>query len=306
MTGIHEQALWIDCEGTPMLGILSSPLGSTKGPTDRPGVLIVVGGPQYRVGSHRQFTLLARRLAAHGYPTLRFDYRGMGDSHGEPHQFTQIAPDIAAAASALQSSAMVSGVVLWGLCDAASAILLSVHRMPGVLGLVLVNPWARSVATHAATRLKHYYAARVWNRDFWLKVLGGRLDWRDTLASMTQTLQAALDNTLRRSARAQTDDVAYQTRMANSLRQFRCPVLLALSGNDLTAKEFVEYTSKDPAWRGVLARAGVSRAEHPDADHTFSCALWRGWLEDQTLALLDRLPAARSLRAPAQPIGVAQ
>ena len=44
------------------------------------GVVIVVGGPQYRVGSHRQFVTLARALAASGVPALRFDYRGMVSS----------------------------------------------------------------------------------------------------------------------------------------------------------------------------------------------------------------------------------
>ena len=39
-------------------------------------MVIVVGGPQYRAGSHRQFTLLARHIAAAGYPVLRFDARG--------------------------------------------------------------------------------------------------------------------------------------------------------------------------------------------------------------------------------------
>jgi alpha/beta superfamily hydrolase len=45
-------------------------------------VLVIVGGPQYRAGSHRQFTLLARSLAEQGFAVLRFDYRGMGDSTG--------------------------------------------------------------------------------------------------------------------------------------------------------------------------------------------------------------------------------
>ncbi|KAB8057318.1 hydrolase 1, exosortase A system-associated, partial [Janthinobacterium violaceinigrum] len=58
-----------------LVGILSLP--AAPGPR---GVLIVTGGPQYRVGSHRQFVLLARALAAQGVPVLRFDLRGMGDS----------------------------------------------------------------------------------------------------------------------------------------------------------------------------------------------------------------------------------
>ena len=51
------------------------------------GVLIVTGGPQYRAGSHRQFVLLARFLAARGMAVLRFDYRGMGDSEGAPRDY---------------------------------------------------------------------------------------------------------------------------------------------------------------------------------------------------------------------------
>ena len=42
-----------------MAGILSLP--DAPGPR---GVLIVTGGPQYRIGSHRQFVLLARAQAA--------------------------------------------------------------------------------------------------------------------------------------------------------------------------------------------------------------------------------------------------
>lgn len=54
------------------------------------GLLMVVGGPQYRVGSHRQFVLLARDLAAAGIPVFPFDYRGMGDSTGQARDFEGI------------------------------------------------------------------------------------------------------------------------------------------------------------------------------------------------------------------------
>ncbi|MEO6566032.1 MAG: alpha/beta fold hydrolase, partial [Casimicrobiaceae bacterium] len=81
--------------------------------------MIVVGGPQYRVGSHRQFALLARALARVGIPALRFDYRGMGDSEGDRRSFDEIDADIAAAIDTLCREAHLARVVLWGLCDGA-------------------------------------------------------------------------------------------------------------------------------------------------------------------------------------------
>ena len=63
--------------GDDLLGIVHR-----AGTDARVGVLIVVGGPQYRIGSHRQFLLVARALAAAGVPVMRFDYPGMGDSGG--------------------------------------------------------------------------------------------------------------------------------------------------------------------------------------------------------------------------------
>jgi alpha/beta superfamily hydrolase len=79
---IDERAFSFRCENSWLYGIASLPEQASSR-----GVLIVVGGPQYRVGSHRQFALLARHLAEHGVPVMRFDYRGMGDSVGDIRTF---------------------------------------------------------------------------------------------------------------------------------------------------------------------------------------------------------------------------
>src|SRR5262245_16772174 len=109
------------CHGDQLIGIVHR---ATAGEM-RIGVVVVVGGPQYRVGSHRQFVLMARRLAEAGYPVLRFDYRGMGDSESAPRSFESVDDDIRAAVDALFSEVQgLRGIVIFGLCDAASAALM--------------------------------------------------------------------------------------------------------------------------------------------------------------------------------------
>jgi exosortase A-associated hydrolase 1 len=269
-----ERPVWIDCDGERMLGILAEP-----GPRAASGlgVLIVVGGPQYRVGSHRQFVLLARRLAAAGHVCLRFDCRGMGDSEGNPRTFEGVASDVRAALDFLCAWARVRTVAIWGLCDAASAALMFGAADPRVGGLALINPWVRSEATLAATHLKHYYGQRLFEGDFWSRLLRGRLQWRTSLGGLVSSVRRVI----RRGG--SSAGLPFQRRMADGWRRFRGPILLVLSGRDLTAREFLEYAASDSQWQGLLAQPNVQRADLPDADHTFSTARWRAWLEERTL-----------------------
>jgi len=85
------------------------------------GVIVVVGGPQTRVGSHRQFVLLWRMLVAKGILVLRFDYRSMGDSEGTLYGFEHIKEDILVTVDTIFSLVDDLGVVvLWGLCNGAT------------------------------------------------------------------------------------------------------------------------------------------------------------------------------------------
>jgi hypothetical protein len=74
--------------------------------------------------------------------------------------------------------------------------------------------------------------------------------------------------------------------MAEGLRAFRGPVLLVVSGQDLTAREFLDYTATDPAWHGLLDESRVTRSDFPEADHTFSAAGSRERVEAGTLQWL--------------------
>ncbi len=285
-----EQALTFSVAGESLLGIAAVP----ETPRNC-AVLMAVGGPQYRVGSHRQFLLLSRRLAAEGYPVFRFDYRGMGDSEGGMRSFEQVSDDIGAAIDAFRNLCpQVRHLVLWGLCDAASSILmyLQATRDPRVDGLVLLNPWVRSEASLAQTHIKHYYAQRLLQREFWIKLLSGRMR---LLASLGEFLR----NARKAGARASADPdraLSFQGRMAEGWREFSGNILLVLSGEDYTAREFIEYCATDRAWNGLLDAGNVCRIELPGADHTFSSAALRARAEEEILQWLGKIFATQDAR----------
>ena len=278
-----EEALTFLVVGEQLLGIVVQP----ECPFDC-GVLVIVGGPQYRVGSHRQFLLLSRRLAAEGYPVMRFDYRGMGDSSGESRDFEAITEDVGAAIDAFFGvSQGVKRVVLWGLCDAASAALIyeQARRDPRVAGLVLLNPWVRSEASLAQTHIKHYYGQRLLQWEFWLKLLSGKMQ-------LVSSIRGLLSNAILargKAMQAECESRPFQESMADGLRRFPGKVLLILSGQDYTAKEFLTYAGSNAAWLGLLDSAKVRRVDLPEADHTFSSALLRSRVENETLRWLRSL-----------------
>jgi exosortase A-associated hydrolase 1 len=211
-----------DCEGDRLVGVLSvpeTPIGI--------GVVVIVGGPQYRAGSHRQFVHLARAVAAAGVATLRFDYRGMGDSEGSPRPFDAVDADIACAVGELKRRVpAVRRVVLWGLCDGASAAFIALRSLPDIAGAIALNPWVRSETSLDQAILQRYYVQRVLSREFWAKLASGRFEPLRALKEFARRLLAAISGSRKPSAEPQS----FRDRMADGLKQFRGSVLIVLSG----------------------------------------------------------------------------
>lgn len=281
--GAAELPLWIDCEGERLLAVVGRPAQAHG-----PAVLIVVGGPQYRAGAHRQFVQLARALNAAGHPTMRFDVRGMGDATGPLRNFESIEADVVAARTAFESRLPAgTPIVLWGLCDGASAALMAVGSGQPAAGLVLANPWVRSAQTLARTHVKHYYRKRLLEREFWLKLLRGGVG--------QQAIRGLLDN-LRLSRRTVPAGAGvpadFRLRMAHAAARFDGPTLLLLSELDLTAREFEEFTARDAAWQAAWQRHPPQRVSLAGADHTFSSADAEQAAAQATIAWLRRFEGA--------------
>ncbi|MCG5517090.1 MULTISPECIES: hydrolase 1, exosortase A system-associated [unclassified Ectothiorhodospira] len=267
----------------------------------RTGVLIIVGGPQYRVGSHRQFLLLARHLSAQGIPVMRFDYRGMGDAGGDQRDFEHIDEDIESAIDAFQSRMPhLERVVIWGLCDAASAALMYAWRDPRVAGLVLLNPWVRTEQGLAKAYLKHYYVKRMFSRDFWSGVFSGRFNPLTSLRSLADLVRRTVArppqssrNSDARSSRAAALQGELPERMASGWQRFEGRILLILSGDDLTAAEFRDVAAGSRAWSGLLSESRVTLHEMDQANHTFSRREWRDDVSRATLAWVKQVDSSR-------------
>jgi exosortase A-associated hydrolase 1 len=265
------------CAGESLFGIVARPAQPAE-----TGVLVIVGGPQYRVGSHRQFVHLSRFLAAAGIACMRFDYRGMGDSGGTMRTFEEVSEDIRVALDRfLVTVPEAKRVVLWGLCDAASAACFYAPSDSRVAGVALLNPWVRTEAGEAAAYLRHYYLQRLLSAAFWRKLIGGGLRIGDSARGLRGNLA---------KASMRNGEATLSARMAEGLAKFEGPILVVLSEADLVAAEFRD-ASKSTFWRRILDASRTRSREIAGATHTFSSEAWRDDVARATLEWVRALPA---------------
>jgi uncharacterized protein len=284
-----EHAVHFCVNNKQLIGVLHEGVNAS---TDI-AVLVVVGGPQTRVGSHRQFVLLSRYLAANGYSSLRFDYAGMGDSEGVDTDFMSVSDDIEAAIQTLKQYTGVAKVVIWGLCDAASSALIYAKKnnCEDLAGMILLNPWVRSEQGEAKAIVKHYYLNRLKDKSFWLKLFSLKFNFAASFSSLK-------DNLVKMSTKQQqaqvindvvTTDENYIDHMLDGLRSLQVPLMLVISGDDLTASEFLDLVNSSVPWKQQITAKVKHRVTLPTANHTFSSQLWRQEVEVASLTWLQSL-----------------
>jgi exosortase A-associated hydrolase 1 len=247
---IEQRALRFNCQGCSLVGIIDVP----ERPLPR-GVLMLADAAQYRVGGHRQFTLLSRVLAARGIPVMRFDRRGMGDSDGDAGSVDALDDDIRAALKEFFIHAPdMEEIVILGLGDGASAAALYAGGDERVRGLVLLNPEVGPALE--ASRAPAPALARLLEVGFWTTVAAGRLE------SAAADPQPQAPRAPHREAGG-----ALPQRIAASLAAFRGQVLVVLGGEAPAGQEFARLMARH--------QLGCRRVEIAGADHHFARSEWR-------------------------------
>ncbi len=283
MVAYHEQGVVFNCGENRLVGVAAIPEVAAE-----IGILFLVGGPQYRAGSHRQFTLLARSLAEAGFPSLRFDYTGMGDSEGGKHEFDNTREDIAAAIEAMfQSVAGVRRVILWGLCDAASSAMIFAHSHEQVTGMILLNPWVHNGEYSPEVKLAHYYRPSLSKKDQWRRLLFGDIKVVPAFKELARNT-LALFGKRSLNGSPQLSRVSFVQDMLGGLQRFKHDVLIVLSEADLTAREFSTLTVNQSDWKEATSRPTVTVNTVLEADHTFSQRLWQEAVSQMTIDWVRR------------------
>lgn len=153
-----------------LAGVTSFP--SASQPVRDQTVVIVNVGVIHRVGPSRLHVQLARRLAADGFVTLRFDFSGIGDSDPRPERVVPdgVRQDMDDALSYLQSTVDAASFVLVGLCSGANACLRYARLNHAVVGAVLLDPHSYKTPRYY---IRHY-RRRLFQWESWRNVLEGR------------------------------------------------------------------------------------------------------------------------------------
>lgn len=230
---------------------LAASLDATDGAT---GLLLVTGGSQTRIGSHRMYERLAKSLAEIGYPCLRYDRRGVGDSGGEDPGFRGSGPDLAAAAAAFRrESPGLERIVGFGLCDGATALALFGAEAK-LDGLILVNPWLveAEAGEPPPAAIRAHYRQRLLSREGWKKILSGAVDYGKLLKGLRRI-----------SAKEQASSLARDAAAALAAGRLRAWAILA--EGDATAIA-AQQELKAPIFKGLIE--GVQKVATDS--HTFA------------------------------------
>lgn len=261
-----RRMIGFDCEGARLAATLDEGHLST-------GLLIVSGGNEIRSGAHGGQAAMAEHFASLGYPVLRYDRRGIGESEGDNGGFENSGPDIAAAVAAFRAEVpTLTRIVAFGNCDAASALAVS-HSGLGLGGLLLANPWVIEQASDdaptppSAAAIRSRYLSRLKNPRSMLDLLTGKVDLRKLVGGLARAAQKDLPTGL-------------AGRIADALAASDIPIAILIAERDTTAMAFMGAW-KDDSFAPLRGRRDITLAAYETASHSFADPEAKAWLLDR-------------------------
>lgn len=206
--GPGGERVWLFGGPKPRFGVLTPPK-EKKG--SRPAIILMNAGSIHHVGPSRMFVRMARRWADLGYPVLRMDLSGIGESpvgEGSPENVPyprDAVQDAQAAMTALETEGVASRFILTGLCSGADIAFRAGVVDRRVAGAWMINPQAFYFPSSDALKeflsaelQAQYYQGGLRDLERWKKMIRGEVDLLRIAGIMRAKVEAAVKRRLAR------------------------------------------------------------------------------------------------------------
>ena len=262
----------IPCES----GTLAATMDSGSG---RTSLLIVSGGNEIRSGAHSGMAQLALQISEHGFPVLRYDRRGIGESSAENLGFLGSEKDIKAAAKFLKREQGAQNIVAFGNCDAATALALF-GPGAGIDGYILANPWVIETSgqpdtpepTISSAAIRSRYWDRIKNPRTIVDLLSGKIDLKKLARGLKQASRSE-------------ENSALSLRLRDALSGLKEDTHILLAKRDTTARAFLgAWNSND--FEPLRRNSNIIVSSLDSASHSFADVEAKNWLTDKILGAL--------------------
>lgn len=280
---LREEAVWIPAGGG-LAGILTHASDPRSRP--EPAVLLLNAGLVYRVGPSRLYVRFARRFAGEGFPALRLDLSGIGDSppRSDRMQFDASAPlETSQVMDWMAERLGIRRFLLLGICSGGRAGFRAALEDHRVAGVALLNPRSLGPEEHNDLRevAGSHHALRVLRqRTRWRRALSGRVDYWTAARNL---LAATVRLRRRREAAEQASEVA-----GAFSRLLERGVHLGLFFSEGEPGRTYLRLALGSDYDSLLAHPRVQEHVIPLADHTFT---WPS-CQDALFEALDRWTSA--------------
>jgi hypothetical protein len=253
--------------------------------TDLPAFVFFNPGFTGRIGPTRLYVRLARALAGIGFPSLRFDLSGLGDSR-RPVNPGDVEPHLADIRRGIDEVLRLSGssrCILVGLCSATDQCLKVAGIDDRVIGSVLLDAFA-------------YRTPRALRVHFWNRVrktlLSGNLfatAWRMLHRRLRPEAEpAAAANDIWLELRPKPPAPVFSSWLAGALRN-DAGVLMVYTSYSVGYHNYRDQIYD--AHPEIPRQADLRVCRLPHADHVFSRVEWQQDLLDIIVDWLNRARA---------------
>lgn len=287
MAELKEQA-YVFGRNDSLIGIRTEP---ATGPSRRTAIVIPNAGIIHRVGPSRFVVELARFLARDGYRVFRFDLSGIGDSPAstEPVGRDEIATrDLLDAIDHTLADARADRVVLLGLCSGADDSLVAAPRHDRVAGLVLIDPGINPTRGYYRRRM----LSRLRSPRSWWNIISGRSLWLRVRERIAPEASPPPPPELYR----ESPSIEEQRKCIRTLVGRGAYFLYIVTGG---AAEWCNHPVQVLETHPDVFDMERLRLEwRPDADHLFSAAAQRTWLQSLVHGWLETVEMTPDGSAP--------